>query len=244
MQNKALLCIALLLSLLLSACAGTQNRHTDPVKDPWEGFNRKVYSFNEGLDKLVRPVAVAYDAILPDPVQRGMGNFFRNLDAPVTFVNQVLQGKFRQSGTTFGRFLVNSTIGLAGFFDVATKMEMPFYDEDLGQTLAAWGYNDSRYVMVPFFGPSTLRDGVSRLANTYYHPVGIYVRRKSQWWPLVLRGVDLRARFLDQDAELEQAYDPYVLMRDVWLQNRRYKIYDGDPPLEDYDLYLEDEPED
>ncbi len=244
MQHKAQLCLALLCSLLLTACAGTQNRHTDPEKDPWEGFNRKVYSFNKGVDKLVRPVAVAYDTILPDPVQNGVRNFFRNLGAPVTFVNQILQGKFRQSGTTLGRFLVNSTIGLAGFFDVASKMDMAFYDEDIGQTLATWGYQNSRYLMLPFFGPSTLRDGVGLSADSFYHPVGVYAREQNQWWPIVFRGVDQRARLLDQDAELEQAYDSYVLMRDVWLQNRHYKIYDGDPPLEDYDLYLEDEPED
>jgi len=242
MKNSTTFLSVFLCSLLLTACAGTQNRHTDPVNDPWEGFNRKVYSFNEGLDKIVRPVAVAYDKITPDPVQRGVGNFFRNLDAPVTFANAALQGKFKQSGLTISRFLVNSTIGLLGFFDVATKMGIPFYDEDIGQTLATWGYEDSGYLMLPFFGPSTLRDGVGRFADSFYHPVGIYSREQNQWWPLAARGVDQRARFLEQDVELEQAYDPYVLMRDVWLQNRRYEIYDGDPPLDDYELYLEEDP--
>jgi phospholipid-binding lipoprotein MlaA len=151
-----------LLSLFLAGCAGTQNRQTDPQNDPWEGFNRKVYAFNDGLDKVVRPVAVGYDKIMPDPFQRGVGNFFRNLDTPVTFVNQVLQGKLRQSGSSIGRFLLNSTVGLLGFFDVATKVGMPYYNEDLGQTLAKWGYEDSRYLMLPFFGPSTFRDGTGR----------------------------------------------------------------------------------
>ncbi len=242
MKNTTALMSAVLCSLLLSACAGTQNQHTDPENDPWEGYNRKVYRFNEGLDKIVRPIAVGYDKITPDPVQRGVGNFFRNLDAPVTLANAALQGKFKQSGVTIGRFLINSTIGLLGFFDVATKMGIPFYDEDIGQTLATWGYEKSRYFMLPFFGPSTLRDGIGRVADSYYHPVGIYAREQNQWWPLVARGIDQRARFLDQDAELEQAYDPYILMRDVWLQNRRFEIYDGDPPLDDYDLYLEEDP--
>jgi len=232
-----------LLSLLLAGCAGTQNRHTDPENDPWEGFNRKVYAFNDGLDKVVRPVAVGYDKIMPDPFQRGVGNFFRNLDAPVTIVNQVLQGKFRQGGSTIGRFLLNSTVGLLGFFDVATKVGMPYYNEDLGQTLAKWGYEDSRYLMLPFFGPSTFRDGTGRLADSYYHPVGRAIHGNNEWGLWIFRGIDQRARFLEQDAELEQAYDPYVLMRDVWLQNRQYQIYDGDPPMTDYDLYLEDYPE-
>ena len=229
-----------LLSLLLSACAGTQSRNTDPENDPWEGFNRKVYAFNDGLDKVVRPVAVGYDKIMPDPFQRGVGNFFRNLDAPVTFVNQILQGKVTQSADTFGRFLINSTVGLLGFFDIATKMGIPFYNEDLGQTMASWGYIDSRYLMLPVFGPSTLRDGPGRLVDSYIHPVGRAIHGRNEWALWIIRGIDQRARFLSQDAELEKAYDPYVLMRDVWLQNRKYQIYDGDPPLDDYDLYLEE----
>ena len=232
------------LSIVLAGCAGTQSRNTDPEKDPWEGFNRKVFAFNDGLDKVARPIAVGYDKIMPDPFQRGVGNFFRNLDAPVTVVNQILQGKFKQSGTSIGRFLLNSTVGLLGFFDVATKMGIPFYNEDLGQTLANWGYSDSRYFMLPFFGPSTLRDGITRYADSFYHPVGAAIHGRNRWGLLIVRGIDQRARFLAQDAEFQKAYDPYVLMRDVWLQNRQYQIYDGDPPMTDYDLYLEDEPVD
>jgi phospholipid-binding lipoprotein MlaA len=243
MQSRRFI-VTLILSLLLTACAGTQNQHTDPENDPWEGFNRKVYAFNDGLDKVVRPVAVGYDKIMPDPFQRGVGNFFRNLDAPVTFVSTILQGKVSQSGDVFARFLINSTIGLLGFFDVASRMGIPFYNEDLGQTLATWGYQDSRYLMLPFFGPSTFRDGVGRLADSYIHPVGRAIHGRDEWIYFIVRGIDQRARYLDQDAELQNAYDPYVLMRDVWLQNRQYQIYDGDPPLTDYDLYLEDYPED
>ena len=240
MQNRSYIIITVVLSLLLSACAGTQNQHTDPENDPWEGFNRKVYAFNDGLDKVVRPVAVGYDKIMPDPFQRGVGNFFRNLDAPVTFVNSILQGKFVESADVFGRFLINTTVGLLGFFDVASKMGIPYYNEDLGQTLATWGYKDSNYLMLPFFGPSTTRDGVGRLSDSYIHPVGRAIDGRGAWGYYIVRGIDQRARYLDQDTELEAAYDPYVLMRDVWLQNREYQIYDGDPPLADYDLYLED----
>jgi len=240
MLKRSSLISLVLLSLLLAGCAGTQNRHTDPENDPWEGFNRKAFAFNDGLDKIVRPIAVGYDRIMPDPFQRGVGNFFRNLDAPVTFVNQILQGKFKESGYSVGRFLLNSTVGLLGFFDVATKIGMPFYNEDLGQTLATWGYDDSRYLLLPIFGPSTFRDGVGRLTDSFYHPVGRAIHGYGRWGLWIVRGIDMRARYLEQDAELQQAYDPYVLMRDVWLQNRQYKIYDGDPPLTDYDLYLDD----
>ena len=231
----------IMLALLLAGCAGTQSRNTDPENDPWEGYNRKVYAFNEGMDKVVRPIAVGYDKIMPDPLQRGVGNFFRNLDAPVTYVNLVLQGKFRESADTFGRFFINSTVGLLGFFDVASRLGIPFYNEDLGQTMATWGYDDSRYLMLPFFGPSTFRDGTGRLADSFYHPVGRAIHGYNRWGLLIFRGIDTRARYLEQDAELKSAYDPYVLMRDVWMQNRQYQIYDGDPPMLDYDLYLEDD---
>ena len=230
-----------LLSLLLAGCAGTQSRNTDPENDPWEGYNRKVFAFNTAMDKVVRPIAVGYDKIMPDPAQRGVGNFFRNLDAPVTYVNQVLQGKFYQSIDTIARFLVNSTIGLLGFFDVATKLGIPYYNEDLGQTLAKWGYKDSRYLMIPILGPSTFRDGTGRLVDSYIHPVTRRIHGYNRWGLWIFRGIDTRARYLDQDAELNDAYDPYVLMRDVWMQNRQYQIYDGDPPMMDYDLYLDDD---
>jgi len=232
----------ILLMLLLTACAGTQSRNTDPEKDPWEGFNRKMYAFNDGLDRvIVRPIAVGYDKIMPDSFQRGVGNFYRNLDAPVTLLNQLLQGKFKQSLDSLSRFLMNSTIGLLGFFDVATKFGIPYYNEDLGQTLATWGYTDSRYLLLPIFGPSTFRDGFGRLTDSFVHPVGRAIHGRNEWGLWIFRGIDQRARYLEQDSELEQAYDPYVLLRDVWLQNRQYKIYDGDPPMADYDLYLDED---
>lgn len=243
MQTLPPILSAVLLCLFLSACAGTQNQHTDPVNDPWEGFNRKVFAFNDGLDKVVRPIAVGYDKVMPDPFQRGVGNFFRNLDAPVTLVSTLLQGKIEVSANVLGRFLINTTVGLLGFFDVATKMGIPFYNEDLGQTLASWGYKNSNYLVLPFFGPSTVRDGAGRLTDSFIHPVGRAIHGRAEWGWYIVRGIDQRARFLTQDSELEQAYDPYVLMRDVWLQNRQYQIYDGDPPMADYDLYLDDYPE-
>lgn len=240
MKRGYALIVVILLGFLLSGCAGTQSRNTDPENDPWEGFNRKVFAFNEGLDKVARPIAVGYDWIMPDPFQRGVGNFFRNLDSPVTYISQVLQGKFGESVTTIGRFLVNSTVGVLGFFDVATKWGMPFYNEDLGQTFATWGYQDSRYLVLPIFGPSTFRDGVGRLADSYIHPVSRAIHGNNEWGLWIVRGIDLRARYLDQDAELQEAYDPYVLLRDIWLQNREFQIYDGDPPVLDYDMYLDD----
>ena len=234
-------CILIMLSGFLAACAGTQNRHTDPQGDPWEGFNRKMHSFNMKLDKTVaRPVAKAYKKVTPSPVQRGISNFFRNLDYPVTFINQVLQGKFREGGRSTGRFLVNSTVGLLGFIDVASKMGIPEYDEDFGQTFAKWGYEDSRYLVLPFFGPSTFRDGIGQGLSGYAHPVSYQAREEHFYTPMVLDLIQTRASLLNQDEALEDAFDPYTFVRDAWLQNREFKIYDGEPPIPDYEDMLDE----
>jgi len=235
---------ALAAMLLASACAGTQNRHTDPVNDPWEGFNRKVHRFNMELDKAVaRPVAKAYRKITPRPVQRGVSNFFRNIDYPVTFVNELLQGKFKEGGISTGRFLVNSTVGLFGLFDVATRMGIPDYDEDFGQTFAHWGYEESRYLVLPFFGPSTVRDGIGQGFYGYLHPVSYVAREDHFYTPMVLDLIQTRAAFLNQDETLNDAYDPYTLVRDAWLQNREFKIYDGNTPMPDYEALLDEDDE-
>lgn len=240
-RREARVALALAAALLLSACAGTQSRDTDPVADPWEGYNRKMHAFNMTADKyLLRPAALAYENILPPPLKAGISNFFENLNWPTTFLNQLMQGKFRESGASTGRFLVNTTVGILGLFDPATRLGIPQYDEDFGQTLATWGWEDSRYFVFPFLGPSTLRDTMGRSFYGYVHPISYMIREESEYRPLILDVVQTRAKFLPRDQELEDAYDSYVLLRDVYLQNRRFEIYDGDPPLEDYDLYLEE----
>lgn len=214
---------------------------TDPERDPWEAYNRKIHSFNMGFDKAIfRPVAKGYDAIVPDAPQRGIRNFFKNLSYPVTFINLILQGKFQDSLTATGRFLMNSTVGGLGFVDVASKVDIPKYDEDFGQTLAVWGWRDSRYLVMPIFGPYTARDFIGRGFYGYFHPISYAVREYNNYIPLVVDLISLRAELLPFQAELDAANDPYVLVRDVWLQNREYKIYNGDPPQPDYDALLEE----
>lgn len=225
----------------LAGCASQPATMTDPERDPWEAYNREIHSFNMGLDKaLFQPVARGYDAIMPDAPQRGVRNFFRNLNYPVTFLNLILQGKFEESLTATGRFLMNSTVGLAGFFDVATKVEIPEYKEDFGQTLAVWGWKDSRYLVMPVFGPYTARDFIGRSFYGYFHPTSYVAREYNNYIPLVVDLITLRAELLPFQAELDAASDPYVLVRDVYLQNREYNIYDGDPPQPDYDALLEE----
>lgn len=241
LQRRLLRITLPLLIAGLAGCASQQATMTDPERDPWEAYNRKIHSFNMGIDKaIVRPVAKGYDAIMPDAPQRGVRNFFRNLNYPVTFLNLILQGKFEESLTATGRFLMNSTVGLAGFFDVATKVEIPEYSEDFGQTLAVWGWKDSRYLVMPVFGPYTARDFIGRSFYGYFHPISYVAREYNNYIPLVVDLITLRAELLPFQAELDAASDPYVLVRDVYLQNREYNIYDGDPPQPDYDALLEE----
>lgn len=233
--------LLIVLCALLTACAGTQSRNTDPINDPWEGYNRKIHAFNMGVDKYVlRPVAKGYDTITPDPLQRGIGNFFRNLSYPVTGLNQLLQGKFGEFGESTERFLLNTIFGLLGFFDIATKGGMPDHDEDFGQTLAGWGWDDSRYFVLPFLGPSTLRDTAGRSFYGYFHPLSYAAREEGIYWPIFVDLVQIRASLLPQDEAILNSYDPYVFIRDAWLQRREYLIYDGAPPTPDYEAYLED----
>lgn len=231
----------LLCCLALGGCASQTATLTDPERDPWEGYNRKIHAFNEGFDKAIfRPVAKGYDVIMPDAPQRGVRNFFRNLNYPVTLLNSLLQGKMERAFTSTGRFLMNSSIGLLGFFDVATKVGIPYYDEDFGQTLAVWGWKDSRYLVMPVIGPYTVRDLLGRGFYGYFHPVSYMIREHNNYWPLAVDLISLRAELLPLQADIDAAADPYVLVRDVWLQNREFNIYDGDPPAPDYDSMLEE----
>ena len=239
--RPVLITIIVLQLTLLGGCASQQVTLTDPERDPWEAYNRKIHSFNMGLDRaILRPVAKGYDIIMPDAPQRGVRNFFKNLAYPVTFINLILQGKFEDSLTATGRFLMNSSVGVLGFFDVATKVDIPKFDEDFGQTLAVWGWKNSRYLVMPLFGPYTARDFIGRGFYGYFHPISYAVREYNNYIPLVVDLITLRAELLPFQAELDAASDPYVLVRDVWLQNREFKIYDGDPPEVDYDALLEE----
>jgi phospholipid-binding lipoprotein MlaA len=233
------LCLTAL--VFLTACASQQTTMTDPERDPWEPFNRKVHAFNMGFDKAIaRPIARGYDAILPEAPKRGVRNFFRNLAWPVTFINSILQGKIDNGMIATGRFIINSTVGLLGFFDVASRAGMPIIEEDFGQTLAVWGWKDSRFLMVPFIGPYTARDLLGRGFYGYAHPVSYMIRVHNDYRPLIVDLITLRASILPFQSELDNASDPYVLLRDDYLQRREYQIYDGDPPAPDYDAMLEE----
>lgn len=218
----------LLVALLASGgCASTQTAENTNPDDPWEGFNRKVFVFNDVLDRYaLKPVARGYRTITPDPVETGVGNFFSNLGEVRTAINSVLQGKPANAGLATSRFLINSTVGIGGLLDYATLMEITADKEDFGQTLAVWGWDDSRYLVLPFLGPSTLRDATGLPADIAAYPV-TYVDDDTVRISLTaLNLIDTRAGLLDQE-ELIRG-DRYRFIRDAYLQSRQFEVSDGE----------------
>lgn len=226
--------------LLLTGCATLPEDSKRSEQDPWERYNRAVYQFNDAVDQAVlRPVAKGYRAITPDIVEHGIGNFFNNLSYPVVFVNQFLQGDFKDGIFDTARFLVNSTIGLAGLFDPATHIGLPANNEDFGQTLGVWGVPKGPYLVLPFLGPSTVRDATGSYADSQINPIFEYFEKPDRYYLYTLRVVDLRAQLLDIDSQLRTTYDPYAFMRDAYLQRRDYLVKDGKVEQQDYydDMY-------
>jgi phospholipid-binding lipoprotein MlaA len=228
-------------ALLLGACAtnAPPPEERDPI-DPWEPYNRSMYQFNRTLDKaVIRPVARGYTTVVPDPVETGVTNFFDNLQSLPDIANLALQGRPADSLTMLVRFTMNSVFGLAGIFDVATRSGVPQYDEDFGQTLAIWGWDDSRYLVLPLLGPSTLRDSLSRPADAYIDVIW-RTTIDGRGYAIPVELIQRRANALERESQLEDAYDEYLFVRDAWLQNRRFKIT-GESATPDYDSFLEED---
>jgi phospholipid-binding lipoprotein MlaA len=221
--------LAAALAGMLGGCATSGN-----PKDPVEGFNRAMFAFNEGLDTvLIKPVAKGYDAVLPTPVRTGVTNFFGNIADLFIGVNNLLQGKPGQAASDIGRVLINSTVGILGIFDVATEAGLEKHEEDFGQTFGRWGVGDGAYVVLPFFGPRTVRDTVGLVLDIKADPVANVDDVSTRNWLLALRIVDTRADLLPADKVIEEAaLDKYSYIRDGYLQRRRNLIHDGNPPRE------------
>jgi phospholipid-binding lipoprotein MlaA len=203
------------------------------ARDPWEKFNRRMHRFNNAFDRsIARPVAKAYANAVPENVRSKVSNFFDNLGQPVTAVNALLQGKVAYSAQALGRFMVNSTVGVAGLFDPASRLSIPKREEDFGQTLAVWGWRRSRYLELPFFGPSTIRDAFGIAGDSPLQPTSYIESDKIRIGLTALNLVDLRARLLAFDSLREEVNDDYAFVRDAWSQRRRYQI-DGDAGSEE-----------
>jgi len=240
--------LAAALAALLAGCA-TEANHYDPL----EPVNRNVDAFNDALDRvLLEPLTKTYRFVTPDPLEGMIGNFFGNLGEINAFVNDLLQGKPADAGVDLARFVVNTTIGVFGLFDVAGAMGLAHHDEDCGQTLARWGWERSAYLVLPVLGPSTVRDLADPACRTLTDPT-FYISLTGLmppgigWAVYGLRLLNTRAH-ADQAIKTrrESALDPYVFTREAWRQNRIYKIYDGHPPQastdeDDWDDEFDDE---
>ena len=218
---------------VLAACAVAPPRTDDPLQN----FNRRMFAFNRFADKVaIKPVAKAYVKVTGPKERVLIGNFFANLRTPVTIINEVLQGRPGPALQSTGRFVINTTVGFLGFFDPAAEMKLPAHPTDFGVTLAHWGLPEGPYLVLPFVGPTTLRDVWRLPVDSYFDPMGWYSREHdfrwhAQYLPSVAYLVTLRASALPIDPVLDSSYDPYAFMRDAYRQHRLYEIYYGNPPL-------------
>lgn len=236
--------LSVLLIAGLTACATkpTTDAPAAPVsnysdeRDPFEGFNRSMWSVNyDYLDPYaLKPATVGYMAVTPKPVRSGLANMVQNLDEPANFVNGILQAKPKSSAISAGRFLLNSTVGVLGFFDVATSLELKEHDEDFGQTLAVWGVGNGPYVMIPGMGPTTVRDTTGRVVDNLYFPMTL-LNTPLTIGKFVIGALDGRERLMAQEKLLNDSLDPYAFVKDAYFQRQEYKIYDGNPPEPEID---------
>jgi phospholipid-binding lipoprotein MlaA len=222
--------------VLLTGCTSIGD-YRDP-RDPLESFNRTVYKFNDGLDEMViKPLSKGYKAVVPVPVDTGITNFFGNLSDVGSAVNNLLQFKLQRAATDAGRVMVNTTLGMLGFIDVASNMNLEKYGEDFGQTLGSWGFGSGLYIVLPVLGPSSGRDAIGRVFDWYLDPVTYVESDTARNGLRILKAVDQRADLLGASRVMDAAaLDPYEFVRDAYLQKRNSDVYDGNPPL---DLYQE-----
>jgi phospholipid-binding lipoprotein MlaA len=227
----------LIAGALLGGCATTrgtgdaQTRATSP-EDPIEGFNRAVFNVNDKLDRAVfKPLAQGYEKVLPEPIRSCVSNVFGNVSDVPASLNNFLQGKFKEGSSDICRVGINSTVGVLGCFDLASKWGLEKHNEDFGQTLGRWGVPSGPFLVLPLFGPSTFRDGPALLVDTYldpFHYVPLVAARNSIYG---VRLVDKRAQALDTTNFIDNAaLDPYVFVRDAYMARRRSLVNDGREP--------------
>lgn len=233
LRSLVMRCLPLVAIALLAGCTIAKPR-TD---DPYEKMNRKVYSFNNSLDKaVIRPVAVGYRKVTNPTMRRCVSDFFTNIHMPISVANDLLQARPKEALQGSGRFIVNLTLGIGGFFDPASQLGIPLKETDFGITLARWGVPDGPYLVVPFFGPTTGRDFWRVPVDGYFFdPISYFSRNNhyeygQQYLPELMYLVTIRSSAIDAESFLNSAYDPYAFIRDAYRQQRIYQIYDGNPP--------------
>lgn len=247
-------CFALGLVLaVLPACA-TADRNDAAYQarieanDPYEGMNRAFFAFNTNMDNaLVKPSAKRYRSSVPKPVRASIRNFLNNFRSPIILANDVLQGEWEQAGTTFSRFMVNTTFGIGGFFDVARHSGYEFHDEDFGQTLGAWGVGEGPYIVLPLYGPAPPRDMGGIVVDRAFNPLTYFAGTEptvASATMTLFNLIDLRAENIENVDSIERtSLDYYATMRSIYRQNRKASIANGDEDLDeldDFDFDLED----
>lgn len=242
-SSRSRVLTALLGLVLLAGCVSLPDDYRDP-RDPWEAYNRGMYQFNTDFDNaFMKPIAKGYKAVVPEPVDKGITNFFNNLADITSAINNLFQFKLSRAASDVGRLAVNTTVGVLGFVDVASNMGLTDYKEDLGQTLGYWGLPPGPYFVLPLLGPSTVRETLGFVGDLYTDPLfwgglpGLQLVNGNVAWGLVaLRAIDRRADLLTASKVLDEAaLDPYIFVRDAYLQRRRSLVYDGNPPKDDYE---------
>ena len=237
MRRRSLLLTVALLSALTAGCS-TRDPEALAQNDPYEPTNRAVFKMNKAIDNAVaKPVAKFYNHAVPVPVRDSIHNALTNLDKPVVFGNDILQGEGRRAGETLERFTLNSTLGVAGLFDVATVFGVPDHSEDFGQTLGVWGAGEGPYLMIPFMGPDPPRDLAGDVADIFMDPLTYIKFHGSDTWYAVRTGVsllDLRARNVDTVEQIERtSIDFYATTRSLYRQYRNAEIRNGAPAPQD-----------
>lgn len=215
---------------------------TRSPQDPLESWNRGVYKFNDALDRgVVKPVARGYQRVVPRPVRIGVGNFFSNLETPTVMINDALQGRLRASANDLGRFVLNTTVGVGGLLDPATRAGLDKNDADFGQTLGVWGLHAGAFLELPLFGPSDVRDFPGKVVDSYTNPKQYITNSYVKYGLTAVSLVSTRAGLLPYDETLKNVYDPYAFIRDAYLQHRAFKTGQqatDDAPLVDPDAPL------
>ena len=235
--------IATAVAIGLCASAGA----AEPAKsnkDPFERVNRTTYRFNEALDRhFLRPLAESYRDHVPERIRNGLGNFVANIEYPTVIVNDALQGKFKAAAQDLSRLVVNTVAGVGGFGDPATRLGLPVHNEDFGQTLGRWGVPPGPYIVMPLLGSSNLRDAPSWIVDA--HTVGErYLHDQPLRWGISSLSIfEIRVQALAASGAIDNAFDPYALVRDAYLARRNYLVHDGNVSTEDsgYDI-TDDEP--
>jgi phospholipid-binding lipoprotein MlaA len=239
MQKTACASLLAIACLTQFGCASLPPGAKRDPRDPWERMNRTTFKVNLALDHAIaRPIARTYEKVTPRPVRTGVSNFMDNLFYTITMANDLLQLKFKPFAQDTGRFVLNTTVGIGGIFDPASKVGLPKNQEDLGQTFGYWGAKPGPYFVIPILGPSDVRDGIGRVGDTYLSPLQ-YVRNNYIKYSIYgVELVDTRYRLLPQDKLLDEAFDPYTLLKNAYLQRRQYLVTDG--KVSDKDLQQED----